>query len=327
MKIQPKLKLIDRVRQTLRLKNYSYSTEKAYVYWIKRFIFFHNKRHPKELGCTEIEAFLRHLAVERNVSASTQNQAFYALLFLYHDVLGIELDFPILSIRAKRPKRLPTVLTRQEVHILLTALSGKYLLMTKLLYGGGLRLMECLRLRIKDIDFQQHQVIVRDGKGLKDRVTVLPDAAVPDLRRHLCGVKLVHEADLADGFGGVSLPYALATKYPGAQFEVKWQYVFPSKNISTDPRSGVQRRHHATPSGLQKAFRRAVKSAGINKHVTPHVLRHSFATHLLDSGSDIRTVQEMLGHKHVTTTMIYTHVLNRGAQAVRSPLDNINRIG
>jgi integron integrase len=319
MELQPKIKLTDRVRQTIRLKNYSYSTEKAYDYWIKRFILFHNKRHP--MDCPEIETFLSYLAVERNVAASTQNQALCALLFLYRDVLGVELDSPIVSVRAKRPKRLPTVLTKPEVQLLISSMSGKHQLMAKLLYGSGLRLMECIRLRIKDIDFHQYQVIVRDGKGLKDRVTVLPDAAVQGLHRHLRRVKLLHEDDLANGFGGVSLPYALAVKYPSAQFEWKWQYIFPSKNISRDPRSGDLKRHHADPSSLQNAVRRAVKSTNINKHVTPHALRHSFATHLLENGYDIRTVQDLLGHKHVTTTMIYTHVLNRGAGAVRSPLD------
>jgi len=251
-----------------------------------------------------------------------ENQAFCALLFLYREVLGIELDSPIVSVRAKRPKRLPTVLTRPEVQLLISAMSGKYQLMAKLLYGSGLRLMECVRLRVKDIDFHQHQVMVRDGKGLKDRVTVLPDAAVHDLHRHLRHVKLLLEDDIGNGFGAVSLPYALAVKYPSAQFEWKWQYLFPSKNISKDPRSGELKRHHADPSGLQNAVRQAIKSTNINKHVTPHALRHSFATHLLEGGYDIRTVQELLGHKHVTTTMIYTHVLNRGGLAVRSPLDD-----
>ena len=284
MKLQPKIRLLDRVRQVIRLKNYSYSTEKAYVYWVKRFILFHNKRHPKTIGGSEIETFLSHLAVERNVSASTQNQAFCALLFLYREVLGVELNSPIVSVRAKRPKRLPTVLTRPEVKLLISVMSGKYRLMAKLLYGSGLRLMECIRLRIKDIDFGQHQVIVREGKGLKDRVTILPDATVPNLHRHLRYVRLLHEDDLANGFAGVSLPYALAVKYPSAQFEWKWQYVFTSKNISKDPRSGELKHHHADPSGLQNAVRRAVKSAHINKHATPHTLRHSFATHLLEDG-------------------------------------------
>jgi len=321
MKLQAKIKLLDRVRQAIRLKNYSYSTEKAYVYWIKRFFLFHNKRHPKAMGCPEIETFLSYLTVERNVSASTQNQALCALLFLYRDVLGVELNSPVVSVRAKRPNRLPTVLTRSEVQLLISAMSGKYQLMAKLLYGSGLRLMECIRLRIKDIDFGQHQIIVRDGKGLKDRITVLSDAAVRDLHRHLRHVKLIFEDDLVNGFGGVSLPYALAVKYPNAQFEWKWQYVFPSKNITKDTRSGELKRHHADPSGLQNAIKRATIAAGIDKHVTQHALRHSFATHLLDGGYDIRTVQDLLGHKHVTTTMIYTHVLNRGARAVHSPLD------
>jgi integron integrase len=321
MNLQPKFRLLDHVRQVIRLKNYSYSTEKAYVYWIKRFILFHDKRHPRTMSAPEIESFLSDLATEKNVAASTQNQALCALLFLYREVLGIELNAPIVSIRAKRPKRLPTVLTRSEVQLLLNAMSGEHQLMAKLLYGSGLRLMECIRLRVKDIDFVQHQIIVRDGKGLKDRVTVLPDVVAGSLRRHLRYVKLLHEDDLVNKFGGVSLPYALAVKYPSSQYEWKWQYVFPSKKISKDPRSGERKRHHADPSGLQKAVRRAAKSAHINKHITPHALRHSFATHVLENGYDIRTVQDLLGHKHVTTTMIYTHVLNRGGMAVRSPLD------
>jgi integron integrase len=321
MKLQPKIKLLDHVRQAIRLKNYSYSTEKAYVYWAKRFILFNDKRHPKTMGGPEIEKFLIYLAVERNVSASTQNQALCALLFLYQGVLGIELDYPINSVRAKRPIRLPTVLTRSEVQNLIGAMSGKYRLMTRLLYGSGLRLIECIRLRVKDIDFGQHQIIIRDGKGLKDRITVLPDAVEQELHRHLRHIKLLYEDDLANGFGGVSLPYALAAKYPSAQFEWKWQYVFPSKNITKDPRSDELKRHHTDPSGLQTAVRRAAKSTQIYKHVTPHALRHSFATHLLEGGYDIRTVQDLLGHKYVTTTMIYTHVLNRGGLAIRSPLD------
>jgi len=321
MKLQPKIKLLDRVRQAIRLKNYSYSTEKAYVYWAKRFILFNDKRHPKTMGGPEIEKFLSFLAVERNVSASTQNQALCALLFLYQGVLGVELDYPINSVRAKRPKRLPTVLTRSEVQGLIGCMSGKYRLMTRLLYGSGLRLMECIRLRVKDIDFGQHQIIIRDGKGLKDRITILPDAVEQELHQHLRHIKLLYEDDIANGFGGVSLPYALAVKYPSAQFEWKWQYVFPSKNITKDPRSDELKRHHTDPSGLQNAVRRAAKSTQINKHVTPHALRHSFATHLLEGGYDIRTVQDLLGHKYVTTTMIYTHVLNRGGLAVRSPLD------
>jgi integron integrase len=321
MKPQPKIKLLDRVRHAIRLKNYSYSTEKAYVYWIRRFILFHDKRHPETMGGPEVEKFLSYLAVERNVSASTQNQALCALLFLYQGVLRVELDSPINSIRAKRSKRLPTVLTRSEVLCLISGMSGKYKLMARLLYGSGLRLMECMRLRVKDLDFGQHQIIVRDGKGPKDRITILPDAVEQELHRYLRHIKLLYEDDLANDFNGVSLPYALAVKYPSAQFEWKWQYVFPSKNITRDPRSGELKRHHAHRSGLQNAIRRASKYAHINKHVSPHTLRHCFATHLLEGGYDIRTVQDLLGHKHVTTTMIYTHVLNRGGLAVRSPLD------
>ncbi len=285
MKLQPKIRLLDRVRQVIRLKNYSYSTEKAYVYWIKRFILFHNKRHPKTIGEPEIETFLSHLAVERNVSASTQNQAFCALLFLYREVLGVELDSPIISVRAKRPKRLPTVLTRPEVKLLISFMSGKYRLMAKLLYGSGLRLMECIRLRIKDIDFGQHQIIVRDGKGPKDRITVLPNAVEQELHCYLRHIKLLYEDDITNSFGGVSLPYALAVKYPSAQFEWKWQYIFPSKNITKDPRSGELKRHHADPSGLQNAVRRAAKSAGINKRVTPHALRQCCGEWASDLGS------------------------------------------
>jgi integron integrase len=243
------------------------------------------------------------------------------LLFLYKEVLGIKLDAPINSIRAKRPKRLPVVLAREEVQRLIGGMPGKYSLMARILYGSGLRLMECIRLRVKDIDFSQRQIRVHDGKGLKDRITVLPDAVTQDLQRHLRRVKLLYEDDLASGFNGVSLPYALAVKYPKAQFEWKWQYVFPSKNITRDPLSGKLKRHHADPSGLQNAVRRASKTAKITRHVTPHTLRHCFATHLLEDGYDIRTVQELLGHKHVTTTMIYTHVLNRRGLSVRSPLD------
>lgn len=276
---------------SIRLKNYSYSTEKAYVYWVKRYIIFHDIRHPKTMGEREIEKFLSHLAVERNVSASTQNQALCALLFLYKEVLGIKLDAPINFIRAKRLKRLSVVLAKEEVQRLIGSMPGKYSLMARLLYGGGLRLMECIRLRVKDIDFSQRQIRVIDGKSLKDRNTVLPDAVTQDLQRHLRRVKLLFDDDLANGFGGVSLPYALAVKYPNAQYEWKWQYVFPSKNITRDPISGELKRHHADPSGLQNAIRQATKAARINKHVTPHTLRHCFATHLLEDGYDIRTVQ------------------------------------
>jgi len=314
-------RLLDQVRDAIRRKHYSIRTEEAYVSWIKRFILFHNKRHPREMGAPEIEAFLTHLAVERRVAASTQNQALSAILFLYREVLGIDLDLPLRAIRAKRPRRLPTVLTHEEALRVIAALSGAHQLMAKLLYGSGLRLMECVRLRVKDLDFDQHLIVVRDGKGAKDRITVLPESLIDPLQEHLQRVRLIHQQDLAAGYGEVYLPYALARKYPNAPREWIWQYVFPSDRISTDPRTGLTRRHHIDPSTLQKAVRKAVKLAGIDKHVTCHTFRHSFATHLLEAGYDIRTVQELLGHKDVKTTMIYTHVLNRGGLAVRSPLD------
>ena len=314
-------KLLDRVRDAIRVKHYSIRTEQAYVNWIRRFILFHDKRHPNQRGVAEIEAFLTHLAVKKNVAASTQNQALSALLFLYREVLHKELDGPIDALRAKKPKRLPTVLTKEEVQRILGHLSGDHLLMAKLLYGSGLRLMECLRLRVKDIDFAQRQIIVRDGKGEKDRVTMLPESLVAPLQAHLQSVERLHQEDLARGFGSVYLPYALERKYPNADREWIWQYVFPSQRLSVDPRSGVVRRHHLDESGLQKAVRAAAQAAGIPKKVSCHTFRHSFATHLLENHYDIRTVQELLGHKNVKTTMIYTHALNRGGLAVRSPLD------
>jgi len=319
-KKRPK-KLLDQVRDAIRRKHYSIRTEQAYVSWIRRFILFHNKRHPRDMGAPEIEAFLTHLAVERRVAASTQNQALSAILFLYREVLGIELDLPLRSVRAKRPQRLPTVLTHEEALRVITCLSGTHQLMAKLLYGSGLRLMECVRLRVKDLDFDQHVITVRDGKGAKDRITVLPDTLITPLQEHLQRVQLIHQQDLADGYGSVYLPYALDRKYPNASKEWIWQYVFPSDRLSTDPRTGIVRRHHIDPSTLQKAVRKAARLAGIAKHVTCHTFRHSFATRLLENGYDIRTVQELLGHKDVKTTMIYTHVLNRGGIAVRSPLD------
>ena len=314
-------RLLDQVRDAIRRKHYSIRTEEAYVSWIKRFILFHNKRHPREMGAPEIEAFLTHLAVERRVAASTQNQALSAILFLYREVLGIDLDLPLHTVRAKRPRRLPTVLTHDEALRVIAALSGTHQLMTKLLYGAGLRLMECVRLRVKDLDFDQHVIIVRNGKGAKDRVTILPDSLTQPLQEHLQRVRLIHQQDLRAGYGSVYLPYALERKYPNASREWIWQYVFPSDRLSTDPRTSITRRHHIDPSTLQKAVRKAAKLAGITKHVTCHTFRHSFATRLLEQGYDIRTVQELLGHKDVKTTMIYTHVLNRGGVAVRSPLD------
>jgi integron integrase len=314
-------RLLDQLRDAIQNKHYSYSTEKTYVHWAKRYILFHNQRHPAEMGALEIEAFLSHLAQETNVSASTQNQAFNALLFLYRNVLQIELAIPIHALRAKRAQHLPTVLSRTEVNQVLSGMQGLHQLMARLLYGCGLRLMECLRLRVKDIDFEQSQVVVRDGKGEKDRLTMLPASLVEPLKAQIVFVKQQHERDLANGYGSVELPYALARKYPNADKELSWQYVFPSDRLSTDPRSGITRRHHLDPSGLQRAVKTAAKLAKINKPVSPHTFRHCFATHLLEAGYDIRTVQELLGHKDVKTTMVYTHVLNRGPKAVRSPLD------
>jgi len=317
---QPK-KLLDQVRDVLRLKHYSIRTEDSYVDWIRRFILFHKKRHPKDMGRAEVEAFLTHLAVEGNVAASTQNQALSALLFLYHEVLKVEFDAPLDSVRAKKPARLPVVLTRAEAHQVIDGMSGTYQLMAKLLYGSGLRLMECLRLRVKDIDFERREITVRDAKGGHERVTMLPASLVTPLQEHLKRVKLLHEQDLATGYGQVYLPYALDRKYPNAATEWGWQYVFPSERLSTDPRTGITRRHHMDESNLQRAVKDAVRLARLAKPASCHTFRHSFATHLLESGYDIRTVQELLGHKDVRTTMIYTHVLNRGGLAVRSPLD------
>ena len=317
----PSKKLLDQVRDQLRLKHYSLRTEDAYVSWIKRFILFHHRRHPAEMGVPEIQTFLTQLAVTQQVAASTQNQALSALLFLYRDVLHQDLDGVIDAVRARRPKRLPTVLTKEEVQRLLNALSGNHRLMAGLLYGSGLRLLEGLRLRLKDVDFARHEILVRDGKGMKDRVTLLPATLVVPLQEHLASVKRLHTEDLRQGFGAVYLPFALERKYPNASRAWGWQYVFPSDRLSIDPRSGVTRRHHVEESGLQRAVHEAARQAGIIKPVGCHTLRHSFATHLLEAGYDIRTVQELLGHADVKTTMIYTHVLNRGGLAVRSPLD------
>jgi integron integrase len=318
----PPTRLLDQIRQAIRRKHYSIRTEEAYVNWVKRFILFHHKRHPAQMGVPEIEAFLTDLAVNLKVAASTQNQALSALLFLYKEVLNQELVGNIQVERAKNPQRLPVVLSKDETRRLLGEMSGVHLLMARLLYGSGLRLMECVRLRVKDLDFEQHQTIVRDGKGEKDRATLLPDAIGADLQRHLRHVKLIHEDDLHEGFGKVYLPYALERKYPNASLEWGWQWVFPASKRSIDPRSGVERRHHMDESGLQKAVRSAAKKAGLVKPVGPHTLRHCFATHLLEAGYDIRTVQELLGHKDISTTMIYTYVLSRGPKGVRSPLDD-----
>ncbi|MEZ4710237.1 MAG: integron integrase [Caldilineaceae bacterium] len=320
MQQKPK-KLLDQVRDAIRLKNYAYSTEKTYVDWIIRFIRFHNLRHPREMNSPEIEAFLTDLAVGQNVAPSTQNQALSALLFLYRNVLNIELTGRIDAVRANSDKRLPVVLTKKEVHQVIGRMTGLHQMMAKLLYGSGIRLMECLRLRVKDADFDRNQLIIRDTKGNEDRVTMLPQTVAPLLSEHLIAVQQQHVSDLAAGYGSVELPFALARKYPNADREWYWQYVFPSDKFSVDPRSKIVRRHHLDPSGLQKAVRRAAVGAKINKHVTPHIFRHCFATHLLEAGYDIRTVQELLGHKDVKTTQIYTHVLNKGPMGVRSPLD------
>lgn len=316
-----KPKLLDQIRDVLRLKHMSYRTEEAYLSWVKRFILFHDKRHPKDMGAQEIRAFLTHLAVQEKVAASTQNNALNDLLFLYRHVL--KQPFPELGTieRAKRPQRLPTVFTREEATAVLGQLQGTNRLMANLLYGAGLRLMECVRLRVKDIDFAYHQIVVRDGKGAQDRVTMLPRAMEERLKPHLTQVKALHEADLLDGYGEVYLPYAMARKEPHAEKSWLWQYVFPAGKRSQDPRSKVERRHHVSESVLQKAMQEAIRRAGVPKRGSCHTLRHSFATHLLENGYDIRTVQELLGHKDVSTTMMYTHVLQRGGQGVRSPLD------
>ena len=287
----------------------------------ERFIRFHKLRHPREMNTPEITAYLTYLAVQQNVAPSTQNQALSALLFLYRHVLQIELTGHIDAVRAQSDKRLPVVLTKVEVQQVIARISGLHQMMAKLLYGSGIRLMECLRLRVKDIEFERSQIMVRDTKGNEDRVTMLPQSIAPLLRNHLVTVKQLHEADLVNGYGMVELPYALARKYPTADREWYWQYVFPSEKHSVDPRSKVVRRHHLDESGLQKAVRRAATEVGITKHVTPHIFRHCFATHLLEAGYDIRTVQELLGHKDVKTTQIYTHVLNKGPSAVHRPFD------
>jgi len=318
-------RLVDRVREAIRSRHYSRRTEKTYWFWIRFFIRYHGMRHPSEMGGSEVQAFLSWLATERNVAAATQNQALSALLFLYQKVLGQELPWLDGIARAKRPVRLPTVLTEAEVRRLLEALHGVKWLMASLLYGSGLRQIECLSLRVKDVNFAYRQILVRDAKGGKDRVTMLPEGLVQPLQEHLGRVRLLHRRDLAEGYGEVSLPYALARKYPRAGCEWGWQFVFPSKNRSADPETGVIRRHHIYPDTLHRAVKHGAAAAGIIKPVSCHTLRHSFATHLLERGQDIRTVQELLGHSDVSTTMVYTHVLNRGARGVRSPLDRLEQ--
>ncbi len=316
-------KLLDQVRDVMRLKHYAYRTEVTYSDWIKRFILFHDKRHPRQMGEPEVEAFLTWLAVDKKVSKSTQNQAFNALIFLYRDVLKSPLEGRINAVRSRKKQRLPVVMSKAETQRVLKAMNGSTQLMAKLLYGSGIRLMECIRLRVKDIDFEINEIRVRSGKGDKDRLVPLPESIKPALNMHLERVQLIHEKDLADGHGAVYLPHALKRKYPNAAKEWIWQYVFPSTRLSRDPRTGEIRRHHMDPSSLDRAIKRAVKLAGINKRISSHTFRHSFATHLLQTGTDIRTIQSLLGHNDVSTTMIYTHVLRQGAQGVKSPLDQL----
>ena len=311
---------LDHVSDVLRTRHYSIRTERSYLDWIKRFILFHNKQHPQKMGADEVVQFLTFLAVKRNVSPSTQNQALNALVFLYKHVLNQPIDELHGAVRAKKKKKLPTVLTNDEISRLLRQLNGVYWLAACLMYGSGLRLMECLRLRVMNLDFDRKAIFVMNGKGGKDRIVTLADQLVIPLKRHLEYVKNLHEKDLADGFGEVYLPYALERKYPNAAKQWHWQYVFAASGRSPDPRTGVIRRHHVHEKTLQRAVRVAVRRADINKPASCHTLRHSFATHLLERGADIRTVQEQLGHKDIRTTQIYTHVLNRGGNAVISPL-------
>lgn len=317
-------RLLDQVRGVIRLKHYSIRTEQSYLGWIKRFILFNKKRHPREMGAVEVTAFLTDLAVHGNVTASTQNQALNAILFLYREVLKIDLPWMDGIQRAKKPSRLPVVFTRAEVKSLLAQLDGTLWLMASLIYGSGMRLMECVRLRVKDVDFHYSQIMIRDAKGQKDRVTILPASLIDPLRTQLARVKELHDQDLRDGYGRVYLPHALERKYPKANQEWGWQYVFPARGRSRDPRTKIVRRHHYAEDSLQRALKNAIRRAGIIKPGTTHVLRHSFATHLLEDGYDIRTVQDLLGHQDLNTTMIYTHVLQKGGRAARSPLDRMD---
>jgi len=323
MRMADQPKLLDRTRNAIRARHYSVRTEEAYVMWIKRYIFFHGKRHPASMGGEQVNAFLSSLAVDDHVSAATQNQALAALLFLYRHVLNDPLPWLDDIVRARRPLRIPIVLTPEEVRLLLGKLEGVSRLVALLLYGGGLRLLECLQLRVKDLNFARHEIFVRDTKGKRDRVTILPRAADVDLHEHLLKVRQLHDRDLGKGFGRVVLPGALARKLPNAEREWPWQWVFPATSRWVDEETGMERRHHLHESAVQRAMKEAVTAAALPKRATCHTLRHSFATHLLERGQDIRTVQELLGHRDVTTTMIYTHVLRIGAKGVRSPLDVI----
>jgi integron integrase len=315
-------KLLEQYREALRTRHYSLRTETTYISWVRQYILYHHKRHPREMGVAEINDFISYLANQKSIAASTQNQAISAILFLYRHVLNIQLnETALIPIRPTKPKRIPTVLSREEAKKVIAKMDGIYKLMAQIMYGSGLRLMEVLRLRVKDLDFANRQIIVRDGKGENDRVTMFPDVLLESLRLHLKQVKVWHELDLARGYGTVHLPYALERKYLNANREFAWQYVFPAPILSIDPVSGVKQRHHLNEANLQRAVKQAARLAKMDKPVTPHTFRHSFATHLLENGYDIRTVQELLGHKDVKTTMIYTHVLQRGALAVKSPLD------
>jgi integron integrase len=318
-----KPKLLDRLREALRSRHYSRRTEQTYCQWVKRFIFFHDKRHPAEMAEPEINAYLTHLAVKEKVSASTQNQALSALLFLYRYVLDREIGDLGEVIRARKPRHIPVVMTRDEVKAILADLSGDKWLMASLMYGAGLRLMECLRLRVQDIDFAGNEILIRDGKGAKDRITMLPESLRTPLQDHLKKVKALHERDLAEGWGRVQMPTALDRKYPNAPADWRWQWVFPQENRWKNTKTGLEGRHHVHETIVQRAVKEAVRKAGIVKHAGCHTFRHSFATHLLEAGYDIRTIQELLGHKDVSTTMIYTHVLNKGGHGVRSPVDGL----
>jgi integron integrase len=322
----PKLRLREQVREVMRFRHYSVRTEETYWNWIRQFILFHSKKHPREMGTAEVHQFLTHLAAAKNVAAATQNQALNALVFLYGQVLHQPLGQLEEYARPSRPARVPVVLTQMEVRRLLAAIPEKYALAVRLLYGTGMRVMEALRLRVKDVDFGAGQIVVREGKGFKDRVTMLPESLRAALGQQLERARAWHAKDLAEGCGRVHLPYALGRKYPNAEREWCWQYVFPADRRSTDPQTGVERRHHVQEENLQRAVKEAARRAGLTKPVSPHVLRHSFATHLLESGYDIRTVQELLGHADVSTTMIYTHVMNKPGLGVRSPLDGWLRV-
>jgi len=323
----PNLKLMDQVRQVLRYHHYSYRTEQTYCKWIVRFLkFYHFKIHPREMGKKEIEAYLSHLATRYNISASTQRQAMNSILFLYRDVLQMPMEGEIAPVKSKHHPRLPMVMSQSEVKLVLSNLQGQHLLMARLLYGCGLRLMECVRLRIKDIDFERNLLYVRAAKGGKDRITLLPKSLTDDLKAQFRRVKQIHQQDLAKGYGETILPTALSKKYPGAGKEFRWQYVFPGKNLIPDPRTGLITRHHIMESGLQKAVKRAVELVGINKRISCHTFRHSFATHLLENGVNIRVVQRLMGHTDVKTTEIYTHVMAKDISAVISPLDSLSNV-